>query len=402
MFQPQNQPSKPEFIILMAFMVSVFAMATDVMMPALSLIAVDLNVRDPNDVQLIISSMFAGFGLGQLIAGPLSDSFGRKPIIYIGYLLFIIGGVICIFTDNLSIMLAGRFLQGLGAAAPRTVTTSLIRDLFAGRGMAQIMSMVMAVFILVPMIAPAIGQIIISFLPWRYCFGLLLVMAILASLWFAVRQPETLPLKHRKPLSLQALYASARDVLGRRIVVGYTLALGMVFGAFLSYLGAAQQIYQDALGTGKMFPLYFAIASIAIGVSSVTNSLLVMRLGMRRLTFIALLNLILVSSIFFLVFWQIDDGRPSILMFMIWQVLAFFSVGILFGNLNALAMEPVGHVAGMGSAITGFLSTLISLPFGFVIGQMFNGTVLPLVGGFCLLGLAALGLTLWTARSDRS
>ena len=180
------------------------------------------------------------------------------------------------------------------------------------------------------------------------------------------------------------------DVLGRRIVVGDTVALGLVFGVFVSYLGAAQQIFQDALGTGLLFPLYFGLASIAIGASSILNSMLVMQLGMRRLTILALLNLVVTSAVFFWVFWMNFDGRPPILLFMCWQMLAFSSVGILFGNLNALAMEPVGHIAGMGSAIIGSLSTLVALPFAYVIGQMFNDTVLPLVGGFSLLGLAAL------------
>ena len=377
-------------MILMAFMVSVFAMSTDVMLPAMALIADDLGVADVNRVQLVVSIMFAGFAVGQLFAGPLSDGFGRKPVIYAGYFIFIIGCIISMLADDLTTMLVARFLQGLGVAAPRTVTTSLIRDRFAGRGMAQIMSMVMAVFILVPMLAPAIGQAVIQFLPWRYCFGLLLLMAVTATFWFALRQPETLPADARSELSPTSLAKAALDVLGRRIVVGYTVALGLVFGVFVSYLGAAQQIFQDALGTGLLFPLYFGLASIAIGASSVLNSMLVMQLGMRRLTILALLNLVVTSAVFFWVFWMNFDGRPPILLFMCWQMLAFSSVGILFGNLNALAMEPVGHIAGMGSAIIGSLSTLVALPFAYVIGQMFNDTVLPLVGGFSLLGLAAL------------
>ena len=377
-------------MILMAFMVSVFAMSTDVMLPAMALIADDLGVADVNRVQLVVSIMFAGFAVGQLFAGPLSDGFGRKPVIYAGYFIFIIGCIISMLADDLTTMLVARFLQGLGVAAPRTVTTSLIRDRFAGRGMAQIMSMVMAVFILVPMLAPAIGQAVIQFLPWRYCFGLLLLMAVTATFWFALRQPETLPADARSELSPTSLAKAALDVLGRRIVVGYTVALGLVFGVFVSYLGAAQQIFQDALGTGLLFPLYFGLASIAIGTSSILNSMLVMQLGMRRLTILALLNLVVTSAVFFWVFWMNFDGRPPILLFMCWQMLAFSSVGILFGNLNALAMEPVGHIAGMGSAIIGSLSTLVALPFAYVIGQMFNDTVLPLVGGFSLLGLAAL------------
>jgi DHA1 family bicyclomycin/chloramphenicol resistance-like MFS transporter len=395
-------PTKPlrlaEFIVMLAFMVSIVAMATDIMLPALSMIGEDLRVGDPNDVQLVVSSLFFGFSVGQLVVGPISDTYGRKPVIFVGYFVFVVGCILSISSTDLATMLTGRFLQGVGAAAPRIVSTSLIRDGYVGRAMARIMSIIMSVFILVPAIAPSIGQGVILVLPWRYTFVVLLAMAVVAAVWFGVRQPETLARENRRALSLSNLVAGTIEVLSIRTVFGYTISMGFIFGAFLSYLGASRQIFQDALDVGDMFAIYFGVAALALGAASLLNSMLVMRLGMRLLTHWALVALVLLSGAFFAVF-QSFDGQPSVSLFMAWQLAAFFCVGILFGNLNALAMEPLGHIAGLGAALIGSISTFISLPFGWLIGQMYDGTVLPLVGGFFSLGLAALIAARWTERA---
>jgi DHA1 family bicyclomycin/chloramphenicol resistance-like MFS transporter len=295
-------------------------------------------------------------------------------------------------------MLIGRSLQGIGAAAPRVVGTSLIRDGYAGRAMARIMSVIMSVFILVPAIAPSIGQGVIVILPWRYTFVILLAMAVIAALWFAIRQPETLARENRRVLSVRNLVAGCIEVLSTRSVFGYTISMGFIFGAFLSYLGASRQIFQDTLGAGDMFAIFFGVAALALGAASLSNSMLVMRVGMRPLIHSALVALVLLSGVFFAVF-QWFDGQPSVGLFMFWQLAAFFCVGFLFGNLNALAMEPLGHIAGLGAALVGSISTFISLPIGWLIGRMYDGTVLPLVGGFFLLGLAALIAARWTERA---
>lgn len=395
-------PTKPlrlaEFIVMLAFMVSIVAMATDIMLPALSMIGEDLRVGDPNDVQLVVSSLFFGFSVGQLVVGPISDTYGRKPVIFVGYFVFVVGCILSISSTDLATMLTGRFLQGVGAAAPRIVSTSLIRDGYVGRAMARIMSIIMSVFILVPAIAPSIGQGVILVLPWRYTFVVLLAMAVVAAVWFGVRQPETLARENRRALSLSNLVAGTIEVLSIRTVFGYTISMGFIFGAFLSYLGASRQIFQDALNVGDMFAIYFGVAALALGAASLLNSMLVMRLGMRLLTHWALVALVLLSGAFFAVFQSLD-GQPSVSLFMAWQLAAFFCVGILFGNLNALAMEPLGHIAGLGAALIGSISTFISLPFGWLIGQMYDGTVLPLVGGFFSLGLAALIAARWTERA---
>lgn len=398
MFHPTKALPLAEFVVMLAFMVSIVAMATDIMLPALALIGEDLRVANPNDTQLIVSSLFVGFAIGQLIVGPLSDTYGRRPLILFGYVIFSVGCILSIVATDLTVMLIGRFLQGIGAAAPRVVGTSLVRDGYAGREMARIMSIIMAVFILVPAIAPSIGQGLIFVLPWEFTFVVLLAMAVVAASWFGTRQPETLAVENRRPLSVSNLLAGCAEILSMRTVLGYTIAMGCVFGAFLSYLSASRQVFQDALNAGEMFAIYFGLASLAIGAASVLNSLLVMRLGMRLLTQSALVALVLLSGLFFAAFHALD-GQPSVALFMTWQLIAFFCVGLLFGNLNALAMEPLGKMAGLGAALVGSISTLISLPFGWLIGRMFDGTVLPLVGGFCLLGLAALTAACWTERA---
>ena len=398
MFKPTKPLPLAEFVVMLAFMVSIVAMATDIMLPALALIGEDLRVAEPNDTQLIVSSLFVGFAIGQLIVGPLSDTYGRRRVILVGYLFFVAGCILSIVASDLTAMLIGRFLQGIGAAAPRVVGTSVIRDGYAGREMARIASIIMAVFILVPAIAPSIGQGLIFVLPWEFTFVALLVMAVSAFLWFGTRQPETLAPEDRRPFSVSSLVAGCREILSMRTVLGYTLAMGCVFGAFLSYLSASRQVFQGALNAGEMFAIYFGLAALAIGAASLLNSVLVMRLGMRLLTQSALVALVLLSGGFFALFHALD-GQPSVALFMTWQLAAFFCVGILFGNLNALAMEPLGKMAGLGAALVGSISTFISLPFGWLIGRMYDGTVLPLVGGFCALGLAALTAACWTERA---
>ncbi len=398
MFTPTKPLPLAEFVALLAFMVSIMAMATDIMLPALALIGQDLRVGDPNNVQLVVSSLFLGFSIGQLVVGPLSDRYGRRPVILGGYAVFLAGCLLSIVATDLSAMLMGRVLQGLGAAAPRVIGVSLIRDGYAGRAMARIMSIIMSVFILVPAIAPLLGQGLIMVLPWRSTFVALLASAVIAAVWFGTRQPETLARENRRDLSAKTLIDGCREALSDRTVFGYTLTLGFIFGAFISYLGASRQIFQDTLGAGEMFAIYFGLAALAIGAASLLNSMLVMRLGMRLLSHSALIALTLLSGAFLAVFHGLE-GQPSIALFMTWQLAAFFCVGLLFGNLNALAMEPLGHMAGLGAALIGAISTFISLPFGWLIGQLYDGTVLPLVGGFFVLGLAALITARWTERA---
>jgi DHA1 family bicyclomycin/chloramphenicol resistance-like MFS transporter len=389
-----------EYIALVALLISIGAMGTDLMLPALDVIGAELGAARANDVHYIVTAFFLGMAAGQLVVGPLSDSFGRKPVVYAGYALFVLGCVISMTTDSWTMMMLGRVLQGLGAAAPRIVTVALVRDEYEGRAMARIMSIVMAAFIIVPILAPALGQVLIFFGGWRLTFVGLAVLGIAVSLWFAARQPETLPPARRRPFSLRQIWAGIREIVGTRVALGYTLATGLMYGMFVGYLGSAQQVFQVTFGVGGLFVVYFAVASASLGAASLLNAALVMRLGMRKLTWMALIGLTVVS----LAFWAVlprFDGVPPLALFLAWQLSAFFCVGIIFGNLNALALEPLGHIAGLGAAFVGSIATFISLPLAGTIGQRFDGTVIPLVAGFALLGLATCACVLWADRTPR-
>ena len=373
----------------MALLTSLVALSIDAMLPALSIIGVDLNVQRENGTQLIVTAMFVGFAVGQLCFGPVSDSIGRKLPIYAGLGLFMLGSVLSMVAWSFPVMLIGRVLQGFGAAAPRIVSIALIRDQYEGRAMARIMSFVMAVFILVPVLAPALGQAVLLIADWRMIFGLLLLLALVVSVWFSTRQPETLPPAQRVPFSLRRIAAAAGEVLRDRCALGYTIASGLVFGAFLGYLNSAQQIFQVQFSVGTRFPLYFGALALSIGCASYLNAQLVMRFGMRLLSWRALQAASIVSGSYFVFAWT-TAGTPPLWTFMTWGSITFFCLGLVFGNFNAMAIESLGHIAGVAASVIGSVATMISLLFGLLIGQSFDGTVLPLVGGFALLGMSSL------------
>ena len=373
----------------MALLTSLVALSIDAMLPALSIIGADLGVQRENGTQLVVSALFVGFAVGQLVYGPVSDSIGRKAPIYAGLGIFMLGSVLSMIAWSFPVMLTGRVLQGFGAAAPRIVTIALIRDQYEGRAMARIMSFVMAVFILVPMIAPALGQAVLFVSNWRMIFGLLLTLALIVSAWFGIRQPETLLPSQRVPLSLRRIAASVGEVLRDRRALGYTIASGLVFGAFLGYLNSAQQIFQLQFSVGTRFPLYFAALALSLGCASYLNAQLVVRFGMRFLSWRAMLAATIVSSGYFVFAWT-AAGNPPLWTVMTWGPITFFCLGLVFGNINAMAIESLGHIAGVAAAVIGSVATVISLLFGLLIGQAYDGTVLPLVGGFALLGMASL------------
>ncbi len=384
-----------EFVVLMALIVSMVALSIDAMLPALPDIANDLGVTRLNDSQYVITVFFAGMAFGQILFGPLSDSVGRKPAIISGMLLFAAGCVLSILADSFWQMLLGRFLQGLGAAGPRIVSIAVVRDRYKGREMARVMSFIMTVFILVPVFAPALGQGILLLADWQYIFFMFLALALFVGSWFWWRQPETLAPEARQRLSLARLLIDIRGIVRNRAALGNSLTMGLVFGAFMGYLSSSQQIFQVQYELYELFPLYFGILACAIGFASLVNARLVMRLGMRRLSSIALAVICLLSFPFLVYAW-IEDGQPPFYLLMAYLLVVFFFFGILFGNLNALAMEPLGHIAGLGSSVIGFISTLISVVFGVVVSDAYDGTVLPLVAGFALLTLLAMPVFRWS------
>jgi len=386
-----------EFVSLMALMTSLVALSIDAMLPALAEIGRDLGTTDPNDPQLVVSMLFLGLALGQFVYGPMSDNIGRKTPIYAGLAIYLAGSVLCVVSGSFTVMLAGRFLQGLGVAGPRIVTVALVRDQYEGRAMARIMSLIMAVFIIVPALAPALGQGILAFAHWRAIFGLLLALALIALVWFTVRQPETLPPDRRLPWSARRLATALFEVFRTRTAVGYAAAAGVIFGGFVGYLASAPQIFQQQYGMGTLFPLFFGGLALAIGAASLLNARLVMRFGMHLLSRRAQQTQCAVSVLFAVYAWAAPGGLP-LWALLVWGGIAFFCQGLLFGNFNAIAMEPLGHIAGIGAAVVGSLTSFISLALGTAIGQAYDGTVVPLVGGFAVLGLLSLTTIWWTDR----
>jgi DHA1 family bicyclomycin/chloramphenicol resistance-like MFS transporter len=390
----------PEFVTLLALTTSLVALSIDAMLPALQQIGDELGATGANDNQLVVTALFLGFAFGQFIYGPVSDSVGRKPAIYAGFLVFIAGCIFCIAAESFSTMLVGRVLQGIGAAGPRIVSMAIVRDRYAGAAMARIMSMVMAVFILVPVLAPALGQGIMFLAHWRAIFWALLVLAMTVSVWFALRLPETLTSERRSPLSLWRMARGVTETFRNRIAFGYTIAAGLSFSAFVAYLSSSQAILQIQYGLGTHFPFYFGGLALCIGTASVVNAKLVMRFGMSWLAKRALWTLSFASTAFFVfAFTAVEpQGHPPLGAFMAYCAVTFFCMGILFGNFNAMAMEPLGHIAGVASAVVSAMATGIALFFSYLISQAYDGTVLPLVGGFALLGFIAITVVAWTER----
>lgn len=381
-----------EFVILIAMMMSLIAFSIDAMLPALPDIEVDLgSAQGP----LVILIFFAGMSIGQLFFGPWSDASGRRRVILFGSSIFIVGCLMSLYARNFDTMLLGRFVQGLGASAPRVVSLAVVRDRFEGAQMARVMSLIMMVFILVPVFAPALGQLVLLFADWRSLFAIMLGLVIVITLWFGARQPETLAPDQRVPVTIANLAGGIRLIFSRRLAVGNMVVMGMVFGAFVGYLSCSQLILQEQYALGKHFPLYFGILATSVGLASLVNARLVMRFGMYRLSSIALQVVALLSCLFALVAW-LYAGHPALWLLIAYLLVTFFFYGILFGNLQAMAMSPLGEVAGLGSAVTGSVSTLVSVMLGMGIAAAYDGTILPLVTGFSLLSLTGWLLLAWT------
>lgn len=399
----EMSPARPrvEFIALVALTTSLVAMSIDTMLPALGIMASELGAATPNDRQLVLSTFFGGLMLGQVLYGPASDSVGRRRALFFGIGLFVVGNLMCALAQSFGVLLAGRALSGFGAASPRVISTALVRDAHAGRSMARVMSFVSTVFILVPVLAPTIGQAVLTFASWRAIYWGLVVIAVANVVWFALRQPETLPEGRRVPFSLRRVASGAAQTFRHPLTLGYMVATGVVFGAFIAYLSTAQQIFQEQYGAGTLFPVYFGLLASGIGVASFVNGRLVMRFGMRQLSRLALLGATLLSLLAMLAAW-LWHGHPPLPVLMAYLIPCFFFNGILFGNFSARAMEPMGHIAGVAAAVTGSVSTLVALAIGTPFGRAYDGTVLPLIAGYLTSGLLGLLITTWAERKNQS
>lgn len=394
--------SQTEFVALMAMLFATIAISIDAMLPALPDIAATLSPDAPNAAQLVVTSFVLGMGLGTLFAGPLSDTFGRKRVIMLGSAVYALAALVCYVAPTLETLLAARVIQGMGSAAPRTVSIAMIRDLFRGREMARLMSFVMMIFTVVPAIAPLMGQGIIAIADWHAIFLAYIAFSGLTMLWLGLRQPETLPPENRRSLHLGDLARATKELGRHPIIIASTLLQTLTLGALFATLSSIQPIFETVHGRADSFPLWFAVIAVASMSGSFVNSRIVMTLGMRRVlrgTYLAQLGLTLAALA--LLGSGLLTGDLAFVAHLVWCVGLFGMMGLTMGNLNALAMEPVGHIAGLAASVISSLATIGSVILAIPVGLAFNGSVLPLLVGVAVLISLALVLSLKTLGEPR-
>ncbi|MDF2996646.1 MAG: Bcr/CflA family efflux transporter [Xanthobacteraceae bacterium] len=384
-----------QFVAYIAALMMTNALAIDSMLPALPEIGHALGIDTANHTQLVVTAYLLGFGVAQIIYGTLSDRFGRKPVLLFGLAIYVVASVVAAFAGSFGVMMAARAAQGIGAAASRVLAMSIVRDCYSGRQMARVMSLAFIVFLAVPILAPSVGQLIMLVAPWRAIFGLLTVFGALIMLWTVLRLPETLHPGDRVPISVAGVSHAVMAVIRSRITVGYMLAMTMVMGGLFGFINSAQQIFADAFHAPHLFTTVFALIAVFMALSSLLNARIVGQLGMRRVSHAALLGYIGVSVLHLGI---VLAGLETIWSFAILQAALMFCFGLVASNFNAMAMEPVGHVAGTASSLLGFVSTVGGAVLGFLLGQQFDGTTLPLSAGFALFGIVAVALVLFAER----
>ncbi|AWH75242.1 Bcr/CflA family drug resistance efflux transporter [Dokdonia sp. Dokd-P16] len=392
----KTKGSQIEFIALMAALMSVTALSIDALLPALDIIGVAIQTKTPADNQLLISMIFLGLGLGPLVFGPLADAKGRKSSVYFGFTIFIIASFICMYTRSFEVMILGRILQGIGLSAPRTICIAIIRDLYEGDYMARIMSFVTVVFLLIPIIAPAMGKVILDTWNWQAIFLVQVFISILVMLWFWRRQEETLKAANRIPFSMKRISKGFRETIKYKRTMGFTIIQGFIVGSFIVYISASQQIFQNQYGLVDEFPYIFAGLAAAIGAAILLNANFVVRFGMEKIITGSLIGFFIVSLLYVILFN--DVLHPSVYVLIGFFAMQFFCIGFMFGNLRALAMEPVGHIAGIGAAITGLISTLMAVPISAFIGRFIEETTLPLFIGFSSCAAISLCILFWIKK----
>lgn len=403
---PVFRPTRPlpfgELVILLAAVMSMVAFSIDSILPALPTLAERFTPSDPSRAQLVVSAFVFGFGAGQFFVGPFSDSFGRRMALALGVALFIAGALAARHAGSLEALLASRALQGFGAASGRVVSQAVMRDLFSGRAQARVGSVIFSFFVVVPAVAPLIGQQIINLAGWQGLFSTYGWMGAVILLWFLLRQPETLPPGSRRPFRIGRILTAMWEVLRTPVALRYLIVATLAFGQLMAYISSAQEIYVEALGAGTRFPLYFAGVALISSLSGFLNARLVMRLGMRPMARWAFSSQIVFAT----ALWALwTSGAASALpqaaqlwLFITWSVTLFFMNGLTFGNITALAMEPLGHIAGTASAVIGALSSIFAVAIAAPVGLAFDGTPGPLMLGVAVCSMLAWGLV-WTDRN---
>jgi len=390
---PTQRLSQGEFIALMGMVMATVAFSIDAMLPGLPEIGAELSPSDLNRAQLMITSFVLGMGLGTFVTGPLSDAFGRRPVMIGGALVYIIGTIAAWFAQTLDFMLAARVIMGLGAAGPRVVAMAMIRDLYAGRDMARIVSFVMIVFTTVPAIAPTLGHYIMQAFGWRAIFMAFAVFTLATAAWLLLRQPETHAQENRRPLSFAALMTATREMFAHRTarlsIFIQTLTLGMLF----TVLSSTQQVFDTTFGQGDTFHLWFGGIAVVSASASVLNARVVVRLGMRAIIKAMYTAQIFISAAMILITLLDLPYAITFAAYVVWVTSNFFQAGLTIGNLNALAMEEMGHIAGLAASVISSVSTVGAVLFAVPIALLFDGTPLPMAIGILVMSAGALWLT---------
>jgi len=384
-----------EFIVLMASLTAVNALGIDMMLAALPDIGRELRLSAENHQQLVVSVYVGSFGVGQLFWGPIADRFGRRPILLGAMAIYAAMSFLAAHAGSLELLLVARALQGLAAASTRVLSSSIVRDCYAGRTMAKIMSLAFMVFLAVPILAPSLGQLILLVAPWHWIFYVLGGFSLGVGLWAGLRLPETLSPANRRPINLGAIIEASRQVITSRISIGYAVAMGCIYGGLMGFLNSAQQILAHSFGRPDLFGVCFGAIVVFMAVSALLNARIVERFGQRLISHIALLAMIAICALRLIL---VMSGQETLILFILLSGLTFAFYGLCGSNFGSLAMEPMGHIAGTAASIQGFVSTMIGSCIGLVIGQSFQGTTLPLTLGWELGGLAALAIVLWIER----
>ncbi|MBB3808939.1 multidrug effflux MFS transporter [Pseudochelatococcus contaminans] len=393
-------PGFVEFVVLVALMMALVALSIDNLLPAFVPIQHEFHLASANEVQYMISSYMAGFAISQLFYGPLSDAYGRKPAMLTGMAIYAVGTVLAIAANSFEMLLLARAVQGIGGASSRVLVTAIVRDRYQGEEMARVMSFVMMVFIIGPVIAPGSGALILAIGSWRFIFVSMLVMALVVGFWFALRMPETLRPENRTKASFAGAWNNLRLCLGNPVTMGYTLAMSLVLGSLFGYITSAQQIFEtEVYALGGWFPVVFGVVAAVMGVASFVNAWLVRRVGLKRLAWNGTLafTLTALALVIVVLAW---GGPPPLVIFAGFLALLNFFFSLTAPNFNALAMRPMGRMAGTASSFIGAATTALGTLCGVIIGQLYDGTVLPLALGYLVLGLAAAFVVKWTERHD--
>ncbi|MCE9576053.1 MAG: multidrug effflux MFS transporter [Deltaproteobacteria bacterium] len=375
-----------ELVAFLAITMALNALAIDVVLPGLPALGADLGVHEDNRRQLVIVAYLIGMGASQLVHGPLADRIGRRPTLLAGLAIYSVAGLASALAPSFGVLIAARVVQGLGAGAPRVVAISIARDRYRGPEMARVMSLVMMVFMVVPILAPTVGQGILLIAPWRWIFGVLAVAGIAVGAWTMARLGETLAPEHRRPLSARMVARGFVEVARTRATLVPTIAMTFTGGALMAFVTSAQQIFQDTFGAGKGFTLLFALIAVTMSVGSFANSKMVQVIGPARLARRALH--VQMSAAATLVALALT-GHLSLPVFEALQAVVMLCFGFTGSNLNAIAMEPMGHLAGTASSVIGAVTTIGGALIGGAVGGLYDGTARPLVIGTLVLGASA-------------